>query len=116
MGGRPSHLKVTRDAQANVQPQLIEFIEPLLDESARLVSQGGLFTRAPLGQTIEPWLRSVLAPGASGVVLTKLLVPNRGRDECLRALNAMNINRKSLFPDLSGASTFCNMELQIDSY
>jgi FRG domain len=35
----------------------ITFIRPTQDENARLVSQSGLFTRAPLGETIDGFLR-----------------------------------------------------------
>jgi hypothetical protein len=35
---------------------IIEFIDPMSDENQRLVSQGGLFTRAPIGTPIEQWV------------------------------------------------------------
>jgi hypothetical protein len=35
----------------------VEFIRPMSDENARLVHQGGLFTRAPEGVDLETWTR-----------------------------------------------------------
>ncbi|UCE47464.1 MAG: hypothetical protein JSW47_17935, partial [Phycisphaerales bacterium] len=46
----------------------------------------------------------------------KFKIPDRDRDACLKALNRMNINHMTLFPDLYGASEYCNMDLQIDYY
>ena len=50
------------------------------------------------------------------LVLIKITMPSENRPAALRALNRMNINRASLFPDLAGASAYCNMNLQIDKY
>ena len=48
--------------------------------------------------------------------LIKIVIPKAGAKDCLRYLNRMNINHATLFPDLYGASLFCNMELQISKY
>lgn len=37
------------------RPRVVDFIDPMSDENQRLVSQGGLFTRAPVGISIERW-------------------------------------------------------------
>ena len=50
------------------------------------------------------------------MVLVKFTVPTGDREDCLRSLNRMNINHLSLFPDFYGASTFCNLNLEIASY
>ena len=41
-------------------------------------------------------------------VLQKVIMPNKGRVECLKFLDHMNINRSSLFPDLDGAARYVN--------
>lgn len=94
---------------------IVELIRPMSDENARLVNQGGLFSRAPDGVALEQWVSSNF-PGLKSAVLVKITVPNTDRDDCLRSLNRMNINHLSLFPDLYGASTFCNLSLELEKY
>jgi hypothetical protein len=101
--------------EPNAEPE-IQFIRPLSDENQRLVNQGGLFTRAPAGKTLEEWVQENHNPDDNGYTLIKLHLPNRDRDACLRNLNRMNINHLSLFPDLYGASRFCNLFSEIEKY
>ena len=96
-------------------PPVVEFIEPLSDENSRLVSQGGLFTRAPDGIDIQSWVEANYK-GDDMLRLLKLTIPDRDREICLKSLNRMNINHLSLFPDLDGASKFTNLDLLISSY
>lgn len=93
----------------------VEFIRPKSDENQRLVSQGGQFTRAPDGTTMEEWVQRNFA-GENRYTLMKLLVPNKDREEGLRMLNRMNINHLTLFPDLYGASKYCNLFGEIEKY
>lgn len=88
---------------------------PMSDENSRLVSQGGLFTRAPDGVDLETWVREHFKGFPKGILI-KITIPNRCRSQCLRALNRMNINHLSLFPDLYGSSKHCNQGLSIDGY
>lgn len=46
----------------------------------------------------------------------KCLIPNKDRDEALMMLNRMNLNHSTLFPDLNGASWYCNLSRTIDKY
>ena len=98
------------------RPPVIEFVRPFSDENARLVNQGGLFTRSPAGVTIEDWASEHIDENYRRGSLIRITIPNAGRDECLRTLNRMNINHLTLFPDLYGASAFCNMRLRIARY
>lgn len=95
--------------------QEIEFIRPMSDENQRLVNQGGLFTKSPLGEDLEGWVQRNYK-GPDGYTLMKILIPNKDREMCLRMLNRMNINHLTLFPDLFGASKFCNTFGEIDKY
>lgn len=98
------------------RPPIIEFIEPLSDENARLVNQGGLFTRSPAGVDIESWVKKNFQKNDGKIRMWKMLIPEKEREIILKSLNRMNINYSSLFPDLFGASKFVNMDLEIKSY
>ncbi len=52
----------------------------------------------------------------NGLTLLKCLVPDIDRSRCLQLLNRMNINPLSLFPDLTGASRYCNLHSEIENY
>lgn len=95
---------------------IVEVVEPLMDENSRLVSQGGLFTRAPDATDVEAWIRKYFESKSKTTRLVKITIPNSDRELALRSLNRMNINHLSLFPDLYGASKFANLDLTIDDY
>jgi hypothetical protein len=94
----------------------IEFVVPLSDENQRLVNQSGLFSRAPDGQNLGDWVRLRFQGVTTDQILRKLLIPNEDREGCLKMLNRMNINHLTLFPDLDGASRFCNLYGEIEKY
>lgn len=93
------------------RPLLLEFINPFSNENPRLVAQGGLFTRAPTGVSVEDWV-ALHFEESGEPVLFRILIPSQDRSACLRALDRMNINHLSLFPDLYGASRFVNLALE----
>jgi hypothetical protein len=104
-------LLILKEAKPEVQ-----FISPLSDENPRLVSQAGLFSRAPFGNPIDGWITDNHDPDGSSFTLIRILVPDKEREECLQNLNRMNINHFSLFPDLFGAAQFCNLSAEIPNY
>lgn len=101
--------------------------EPRKDDHGRLVNQAGLFTFSPTDATIENKLATVLAddelfddeelrsasedeqPGILAKYICKIYIRNEERDACLRHLRRMNVHHASLFPDLLGASEYCNV-------
>jgi hypothetical protein len=97
---------------------ILQIIRPMTDENERLVSQGGLFTRGTFGVDIEKWVRRYFVGSHGSAALVKIVVPDGKGDRfgILRALNRMNINHRSLFPDISGSAGFCNMRLSLDGY
>ena len=97
------------------RPPILEIVHPLSDENSRLVSQGGLFTRGPIGVDIEQWMQNYY-PADKYMRLINFTIPNKERLITLRSLNRMNINHLSLFPDVYGSSKFCNMDMEIDNY
>jgi len=95
------------------RPPVIEFFDPMSNENPRLVSQDGLFTRTPIGVSINQWIEKAFE-GLSTAILLRIEIPDSDRLKCLRALNRMNINHLSLFPDLGGASRSTNLKLELD--
>lgn len=99
---------------------------PKGDVGFRLVNQAGLFLEMPKGRDVEAIVRThfknetFAPPGSSDgtpfarAALEKIEIPNRGRVECLKFLNKMNINRMSLFPDLDGAAHYVNALWELD--
>ena len=97
-----------------IRPQM-EFIKPFSDENQRLVNQSGLFSRAPDDTGIKIWVTQNFNDSNS-YTLMKIFVPNKDREISLRTMNRMNINHLTLFPDLYGASIFCNLFAEIKKY
>ena len=109
-------------------PPIIEFFRPKTSDNPRLVNQGGLFTRAPRGVSVGEWVKTHFREAQAEtheeedeglmreLVLMEILIPDQDREACLIALNRMNINHLTLFPDLDGASAFCNKRLTIPEY
>lgn len=105
----------------------IRLWEPRRDDHGRLVNQAGLFTFSPTDATIENKLATVLAddelfddeelrsasedeqPDILARYICKIYIRNEERDACLRHLRRMNVHHASLFPDLLGASEYCNV-------
>ncbi len=87
------------------QKRVIKFVEPVIDENSRLISQRGIFTYTEFPEDIE----SVLRYQYSNPVLVKIFIPNKERKEMLIALDKMNINHYTLFPDLEGSAKYSNM-------
>lgn len=91
----------------------IEFVEPMSDENQRLVSQSGLFTKAPILVPVDLWVPKAFESSEAAVLL-RIKIPDAGRLGCLGTLNRMNINHLSLFPDLAGASRSTNLQLELN--
>lgn len=103
-------------AKSSGNPPILELIRPHQNDNARLVSQAGLFTKAPLGQTVDRWIEHNREGVTTSAFLLKLIFPDKERTECLRTLTKMNINHITLFPDLYGSGQHCNKMLQIEKY
>lgn len=93
----------------------VKLVRPFSDENNRLVNQRGLFTRGPNNIDLESWIRNYPREGEY-MDLIKITIPSTGVEDCLRYLNRMNISHSTLFPDLTGASAYCNMHLLTSNY
>jgi hypothetical protein len=96
-------------------PETIDLVRPMTDENSRLISQNGLFTKSPLTIDIETWIKKNYK-GDAFPRLYKILIKERERENVLKNLNRMNINYLTLYPDIMGASNYCNMALEIEKY
>lgn len=94
---------------------LIEIVEGLVDENSRIVSQSGLFTKAPSGEDVEEFIENNIDLNGHSPILYKIEIPNEQRETFLRQLDAMNIHYGSLFPDLEGAARYANRGLERES-
>lgn len=112
---------------ANEDETGIRVFEPRKDHHGRLVNQAGLFTFSPFDATLENKLTDVLAdeegftdeelraaseeeqPEILARYICKIYIRNEERDACVRHLRRMNVHHASLFPDLIGASDYCNI-------
>jgi len=107
----------------------IRVLEPRKDYHGRLVNQAGLFLFAPYDATIENKLINILSADefdelkevdeneeASVIAkyICKIYIKNEDRENCLKHLRRMNVHHASLFPDLIGASDYCNILIEED--
>jgi hypothetical protein len=86
----------------------LKFVSPNSDANYRLVSQAAIFVKMPRKSEVEDYVRTCFRGETHGATYTKVKIPNTGRHECLVALNKMNINHMTLFPDLDGAARHIN--------
>jgi hypothetical protein len=96
---------------------LPSFETPTTDDNARQVNQNGLFCFMPFAGSLESWVAKHFQ-GSKVMAIFKFVIPekdDRDRDDFLIYLNRMNINNKTLFPDIGGAAAYCRLKLEIDS-
>lgn len=105
-----------RDSEGHGPERMLELIRPRNYHDARLVNQAGLFTRGPAGIDVEEWVRAYFRGSTRYWKLVRINLPSAERVVALKALNRMNINHLSLFPDVSGAARYCGMALEVTDY
>ncbi|MFZ5629325.1 MAG: FRG domain-containing protein [Spirochaetota bacterium] len=85
----------------------IEFYIPDTDDNPRLLNQNGLFTRNKTDLPLEDHIARKHA-GTTDTVLLRVEIPKEERVAALEMLETMNINHKTLFPDIFGAAMYAN--------
>jgi hypothetical protein len=95
--------------------QRVEIVNPITNDNERLVNQRGLFLRIPLEEDLEDWVKKS-SKDFKWVTMYKISYPDSIRNEALAALDIMNINFLSLFPDLMGSSLHTNYQFEIGPY
>ena len=104
-----------KEALKNCSSYDVAIVEPQFGENPRMIAQGGLFTFIPPGVDLE-WLVKKQFKNSTNYVLIKIYIPASDRHGVLKLLNRFNINHLSLFPDIIGASKYCNINFEIDNY
>lgn len=90
------------------QGPAVRLLSPDSDTNYRMISQASILIRLPRKTNLEQYV-AMHSPAEHPVAtFTKIKIPNRDRDECLVALNKMNINHMTLFPDIDGAAKHVN--------
>ena len=117
-GNRAVYLLNKEFIDDNSSDDSIKTFEPRTDTQGRLVSQAGLFTISPYGDTFEQSLlrsldstiKSEKKPRLHSLYFLKILIPINSaiRTEIIRNLRAMNIHAANIFPDISGAASHTN--------
>ncbi len=90
--------------------QKLNLIFPDSDDNKRLLGQSGLFSKGPVMTPVDEWVDEKTT-SKSAPVLLKIVFPGgfHFRKAALKKLQLMNINHSTLFPDLMGASLYCNI-------
>lgn len=86
----------------------VRLVSPSTNTNYRLVSQAALLLKLPRRTDLETYVRKHFRGERHRQILTKIEIVNADRDGCLVALNKMNINRMSLFPDADGVARYVN--------
>ncbi len=88
----------------------LKLLFPDTDDNKRLLGQSGLFSKGPVMRSVDEWVKKECASSNSPVLL-KIEFPSHHdfRKQALKKLHLMNINYSTLFPDLMGASRYCNI-------
>lgn len=110
------HKRLSERLVNEVKKRFIEFPSVKGMDNSRLKAQEALFTKALNGENIETNVRKLAAKRPEEIILIEIKIPNREREECLKSLNDIGINRATLFPDDYGAAKFCNLKLEIENY
>lgn len=92
----------------------VSIINPLSNHNQRLLNQRGLFLKIPTGVDLEKWIKP--SEKFSWVTLYKISFPDKIRSDALAALDSMNINYLTLFPDITGSSLHTNYQLESEPY
>lgn len=88
----------------------LKLLFPDTDDNKRLLGQSGLFSKGPVMLSVDEWVKQEFVDSLNPVLL-KIEFPshNNFRKQALKKLHLMNINYSTLFPDLMGASRYCNI-------
>ncbi len=93
-------------------PDSILFLGSLAYDNPRIVGQAGLFTFVPAHLPVDEWVVTHFKHSEKRPVLLRFLIRNKNRNDCLAALNRMNLNGRTIYPDREGAAIHGNYLLE----
>lgn len=101
--------RITPESFLNEQFPLLEIVEEVNENNRRMTFQQGFFTKHDYYRSLEVWLKRVVRElhfnAADRPFLMKHTFPcsESERLQLLDKLDAMNINNRTLFPDIMGS-------------
>lgn len=93
----------------------IKFIIPETEDNKRIISQSGLFTKVPVMSSVDEWVNQYSSRvNSTEPALTKIVISGNRylRKNILKHLELMNIKFSTIYPDLIGASKYCNVKAE----
>ncbi len=113
------HLKGIKDKmelynQEKTEMKKFEIVESMSHENPRIINQAGLFLKIPLDFCVEDWFRKQLND-ENRAYYFEIEINNENRLRILKELDLMNINPKTIYPDIYGATENCNHQLMLMS-
>ncbi len=104
------------NSRINNEENKLKFVIPETENNKRIISQSGLFTKVPVMSSVNGWVEDYASSQYNDYesALSKIVIEgNRGlRKEVLKHLELMNIKFSTIFPDLQGASMYCNIKAE----
>ncbi|MFZ5525013.1 MAG: FRG domain-containing protein [Pseudomonadota bacterium] len=106
----PSLVNLLSESLLYEQFPKMEVVQSLDGENRRLVFQQGVFTKHVYYTSFEDWLKRITSELTHDIwnerLLTKIIFPSDMtlRNELMAALDKMNVNYRTLFPDRYGSA------------
>lgn len=101
--------KVAKVNEGLADTKQMKLIFPDTDDNKRLLGQSGLFSKGPVMTSVEDWVRKNCIDEERSLIKIEFPGLRDFRKNALRKLHLMNINHSTIFPDLIGASKYCNI-------
>jgi hypothetical protein len=89
------------------------FTDSMAYDNPRIIGQNGLFTYIPASQPLNEWVvdRKNFQRKREPILI-QFIIQNKGRTQCLRELEQIGIDARSIYPDLKGAAVKANNRLK----
>lgn len=90
----------------------IIFTKSMAYDNPRIIGQNGLFTFTPTNEPLDRWVMKRYTPKFRlKPILIRFLIQNKRQQECLKKLEFIGVDHRSLFPDRHGAAQKANAML-----